>query len=73
MLNRKLLIALILSLAPSLAFGQGRYEAIFLKPLPAGGVTAYSGTASVCQPLTTTAATTDNVNVVGMTASGIAL
>src|SRR5438034_10114781 len=70
---RKLILAAALCLTPS-AFGQARYETPFLKTLPAGGVTAYSGTAQVClgTGLTTTAASiTSNVATLTMSSSPI--
>src|SRR3989442_1237240 len=68
------LALLLLLLVPSLALAQARYETPFLKTLPAGGVTAYSGTAQVClgTGLTTTAASiTSNVATLTMSSSPI--
>src|SRR5712664_3938303 len=45
-------------------FAQARYDTIFLKPLPAGGVTSVSGLATVCPGTglaTTAASVTANV------------
>src|SRR6266852_6290607 len=47
-MNKKFILTALLFLAPSLAFGQAKYETFFVKPLPSGGLAGVSGNATVC-------------------------
>ncbi len=69
---KKLILAALLCLAPSLTFGQARYETHFLKTLPAGGVTAFSGATQVCTGAglaVTSGSITSNIATLTMTSS----